>query len=103
MVLPEHDMGERVAHLVTGRMLDYIEFEDDFAMVKTVAPEDSVGMPLSDSALRADHGITVVGVKRPGDGLHGLVVGLDEAALHACHRRAPSRRRGPTQWLLLEG
>ena len=63
MVLPEHDMGERVAHLVTGRMLDYIEFEDDFAMVKTVAPEDSVGMPLSDSALRADHGITVVGVK----------------------------------------
>ena len=39
VVLPEHDMGERVAHLVTGRMMDYIEFEDDFAMVKTVAPE----------------------------------------------------------------
>ena len=66
VVLPEHDMGERVAHLVTGRMLDYIEFEDDFAMVKTVAPEDSVGMPLSDSALRTRHDITVVGVKRPG-------------------------------------
>jgi len=67
VVLPEHDMGERVAHLVTGRMLDYIEFEDDFAMVKTVAPEDSVGMPLSDSTLRTRHGITVVGVKRPGE------------------------------------
>src|SRR5690606_38586946 len=35
VVLPEHDMGERVAHLVMGRMLDYIEFEDDYAMVKT--------------------------------------------------------------------
>lgn len=67
VVLPEHDMGERVAHLVTGRMLDYIEFEDDFAMVKTVAPEDSVGMPLRDSTLRTRHGITVVGVKRPGE------------------------------------
>ncbi len=67
VVLPEHDMGERVAHLVTGRMLDYIEFEDDFAMVKTVAPEDSVGMPLCDSTLRTRHGITVVGVKRPGE------------------------------------
>jgi trk system potassium uptake protein len=31
VVLPEHDMGERVAHLATGRMLDYIEFEDDYA------------------------------------------------------------------------
>ncbi len=67
VVLPEHDMGERVAHLVTGRMLDYIEFEDDFALVKTVAPEDSVGMPLCDSTLRTRHGITVVGVKRPGE------------------------------------
>ncbi len=67
VVLPEHDMGERVAHLVTGRMLDYIEFEDDFAMVKTVAPEDSIGKPLSDSALRSRHGITVIGVKRPGE------------------------------------
>jgi trk system potassium uptake protein len=35
VVLPEHDMGERVAHLVTGRLLDYIEFGDDYAIVKT--------------------------------------------------------------------
>jgi hypothetical protein len=39
-VLPEHEIGERVAHLVTGRMMGYIEFEDDFAMVKTAAPRD---------------------------------------------------------------
>ena len=32
-------MSERVAHLVTGRMMDYIEFEDDFAMVNTAAGE----------------------------------------------------------------
>jgi len=67
VVLPEHDMGERVAHLVTGRMMDYIEFEDDFAMVKTAAPRDILNKPLTDSAVRSRHGITVVGVKKPGE------------------------------------
>ncbi|AEF38708.1 potassium channel family protein [Hoyosella subflava] len=66
VVIPEHDMGERVAHLVTGRMLDYIEFGDDYAMVKTLAPADAIGMPLKDSELRRKYEITVVAVKRPG-------------------------------------
>ncbi len=34
VVRPEHDMGKRVAHVVRGRMIDYIEFDDEFAMVK---------------------------------------------------------------------
>ncbi len=50
VVYPEHDMGQRVAHLVRGRMLDYIEFEDDFAMVKTTPPAEIVGQRLADSA-----------------------------------------------------
>ena len=29
---PEHEMGERVAHLVRGRMRDYIEFDDGYAI-----------------------------------------------------------------------
>jgi trk system potassium uptake protein TrkA len=68
VVLPEQEMGERVAHLVTGRMMDYIEFEDDYAMVKTTAPREIVGKPLSDTGVRTRHRITVVGVKRPGEG-----------------------------------
>ncbi len=68
VVLPEHEMGERVAHLVTGRMLDFIEFEDDYAMVKTRAPEEAIGRPLGESRLRSKYGVTVVGVKRPGEG-----------------------------------
>lgn len=68
VVLPEHDMGERVAHLVTGRMLDYIEFEDDYAIVKTKAPTEVVGKPLGESRLRVKYGITVVSIKRPGSG-----------------------------------
>ncbi|MDN3294937.1 TrkA family potassium uptake protein [Streptomyces ficellus] len=68
VVLPEHEMGERVAHLVTGRMLDFIEFDDDYALVKTVAPDVATGMPLGQSRVRSRYGVTVVGIKRPGQG-----------------------------------
>ncbi|CAM01457.1 potassium channel family protein [Saccharopolyspora erythraea] len=67
VVLPEHDMGERVAHLVTGRMLDYIEIEEDFALVKTLTPDEAVDRALGESRLRSKYGVTVVGVKRPGE------------------------------------
>ena len=67
VVLPEHEMGERVAHLVTGRMIDYIKFEDDFAMVKTTAPGELVDRSLADSRVRRRHRITVVGIKRRGE------------------------------------
>ncbi|MGH3326627.1 MAG: potassium channel family protein [Streptomycetales bacterium] len=68
VVHPEHDMGERVAHLVTGRMLDYIEFEDGFAMAKTRAPADYVGRSLGETRIRSQHGVTVVSIKRRGEG-----------------------------------
>lgn len=68
VVLPEHDMGERVAHLLTGRILDYIEVDTDYAMVKTKPPHDVVGVPLSETRLRAKYGVTIVSVKRETDG-----------------------------------
>ncbi len=61
----EATMGERVAHLVTGKMIDFIEFDDGFAIVKTRAPQESVGKTLAQSALRSKHGVTIVGVKSP--------------------------------------
>lgn len=63
MVFPEHDMGERVAHLVSGRMLDYMQVDEDFAIVKIKPPREIAGMPLGESKLRARHGITVVALK----------------------------------------
>lgn len=64
VVYPEAAMGERVAHLVTGKMIDFIEFDDGFAIAKTSAPAESHGKTLSESALRSRYGITVVGIKR---------------------------------------
>lgn len=46
-------------------MLDFIQFEADYAMVKTAPPAALLGTPLSQTGVRRRHGITVVGVKRP--------------------------------------
>lgn len=66
VVYPEHEMGRRVAHLVKGRMLDFIQFEPDFAMVKTAPPQALLGKPLTETGVRRQHGVTIVGVKKPG-------------------------------------
>jgi len=67
VVRPEHDMGKRVAHLVRGRMIDYIEFDDGYAIVKTSPPPSIFGLPLGESRVRSKHGVTIVGVKRAGE------------------------------------
>ena len=61
VIFPEAEMGERVAHLITGRMLDYIEFDDGFAIAKVRAPNEAVGTTLADIGLRSKWGVTVVG------------------------------------------
>jgi trk system potassium uptake protein TrkA len=66
VVFPEAEVGERVAHLLTGKMIDFIEFDDDFAIVKTKAPAEAHDRTLGESALRSKYGVTIVGVKRPG-------------------------------------
>jgi len=64
VVYPETDMGERVAHLVTGKMIDFIEFDDGFAIAKTRSPMETHQKTLAQSDVRKRHGITVVGIKR---------------------------------------
>jgi trk system potassium uptake protein TrkA len=66
VVFPEATMGDRVAHLITSRMMDFIEFDDGFAIAKTRAPHEAIGRTLADVGLRTTYGVTVVGVKRPG-------------------------------------
>ncbi|NUW44535.1 TrkA family potassium uptake protein [Nonomuraea rhodomycinica] len=66
VVFPEHDMGERVAHLISGRMLDFMQVDDDFALAKTPPPKQYVGVPLGRSDLRRKYGVTIVAVKSQG-------------------------------------
>ncbi|MEV0196315.1 TrkA family potassium uptake protein [Nonomuraea sp. NPDC050691] len=66
VVFPEHDMGERVAHLISGRMLDFMQVDDNFALAKTPPPKQYVGIPLGESDLRRKYGVTIVAVKSQG-------------------------------------
>lgn len=63
VVQPETDMGERVAHLVSGRLLDYLEVDPSWVFATTRPPRDYVGVALGKSGLRAKHHVTVVSVK----------------------------------------
>ncbi|QJU52209.1 TrkA family potassium uptake protein [Herbiconiux sp. KACC 21604] len=66
VIYPEAEAGERVAHLVSGRMLDFIQFDDDFALVKMYPPKPIRGLNLTESGVRSKYHVTVVGVKSPG-------------------------------------
>ena len=66
VIYPEAEAGERVAHLVSGRLIDFIEFDDDFVLVKMYPPKPVRGLSLADAEVRSKYRITVVGVKSPG-------------------------------------
>lgn len=66
VVFPEAEMGTRVAHLVTGQMLEFLALDDDFVIAELIAPEELIGIRLGESNLRAKYKVTVVCVKPRG-------------------------------------
>lgn len=66
VVFPEHDMGRRVAHLVTGRMLEFVPLDEGFALVELKPPKQVVGRSLGDAQVRSRYGVTVVCIKPEG-------------------------------------
>jgi trk system potassium uptake protein TrkA len=67
VIYPEYSMGERVAHMIIGGMMDFIEFDDEFSIARTLAPSFTWDKTLAESAPRSKHGVTIVGVKRSGE------------------------------------
>jgi trk system potassium uptake protein TrkA len=63
VVFPEQDMGVRIAHLVAGRLLDWVELDPQWVFAKTKPPREIVGVPLGETGLRKKHRVTVVSVK----------------------------------------
>jgi trk system potassium uptake protein TrkA len=59
VIYPEKDMGKRVAHLVRGAALDFIEVAPGYAAVKAPVPSTIQGVALGDTALRRTYGVTI--------------------------------------------
>ena len=70
VIRPEAEMGRKVAHLVRGAALDYIEIEKGYAIVKSAPPERLVGTPLGKTGLRKEFGVTIAAYKKPGAEWH---------------------------------
>jgi trk system potassium uptake protein TrkA len=90
VVFPEAEMGMRVAHLLTGEVLEYFALDDDFVLIETVAPQWLVGQPLGDTNLRRDYKVTIVCIK-PDAGAFtyaesATVLGANDLIVVAGHR-----------------
>lgn len=66
VVYPEHDMGHQVAHMIGGRIVDWFQLDERFALVETAVPSELVGRTLADAGIREKHNVTVVCVKPAG-------------------------------------
>jgi trk system potassium uptake protein TrkA len=68
VVLPEKDMGVRVAHnLVSTSILDYIELSPDYSIVEIVSSKEWHGKNLRELNMRAKYGINVMAIKRESE------------------------------------
>ncbi|MEV4823541.1 TrkA family potassium uptake protein [Micromonospora sp. NPDC049275] len=67
VIFPEAETGDRVAHLIVSRLLDFIEFDDDFAIATVRVPQSLVGRTLLDLRPDERYGVRVIGAKVPGE------------------------------------
>ncbi len=78
VVFPEAQMGVRVAHLVTGKLEDYMRLqipelsesdqpdEDEFVLSQMIVPSRFAGRELGKAGIRAEHRVTVVCIRPKG-------------------------------------
>lgn len=66
VVYPERDMGDRVAHALAGRGLDFVMLDPRFALAETMTPASLAGQALGEARIRSRCEVTVVCVKAPG-------------------------------------
>ena len=68
VVLPEKDMGVRVAHnLVSASILDFIELSPDYSIMELRVLNEWSGKTLNELKLRSRYGINIMAIKRGED------------------------------------
>ena len=68
-----------------GAAIDYLEIERGYAVVKSSPPERLCGMPLGQTGIRKEFGVTIAAYKKPGAEWHNAdadtVLGRDDTIL----------------------
>ncbi|MGB4614371.1 MAG: TrkA family potassium uptake protein [Erysipelotrichaceae bacterium] len=65
VILPEKEMGERVAkQLVSSNIIDLIDIDDEYSVIEIVAPKYWINKSLIDLNLRSKYGINILGVRK---------------------------------------
>ncbi len=68
VVLPERDMGVRIAtNLITSNIIDFINLSDKFTIAEIEPKKEWLNIPLTESNIRAKHGLNIVAIKRDND------------------------------------
>lgn len=68
VILPEMDMGIRVAHnLVSANILDFIELSPDYSIVEVAAPSQWLNQDIKTLDVRAKYGINIMAIKSDDD------------------------------------
>ncbi len=63
VVLPERDMGVRIAHNVaSSSLLDYIDMSPEYSIAEIVAPEQFFGKRLRDLDLRNKYNLNIIAI-----------------------------------------
>ena len=61
-------MGARVAHhLVSAKVIDYIELSSEYGIIEMQVPEGLVGITMGKADLRARFGVTVLAIRRDAE------------------------------------
>ena len=67
VVQPEQDMGQRIAHLLSGGILDYFEIDSGYVVARCAVPRAVAGGRLDGLDLQRRFGVQLVGVRLEHD------------------------------------
>ncbi len=63
-VLPERDMGKRLAQQLSSKnIIDYIELSDEYSIAEVEAPRNWIGKSFIELNVRSNHGINIIATR----------------------------------------
>ena len=76
VVLPEREMGQRIAkNLISGDLVDLISVDNDYSVIEMNVPKPWIGKNILELDLRKRYGINVIGLRE--ERFSSLIINMD--------------------------